>query len=116
MLKLNHKEYADTNLIKSVPHTTFFNLNIYPILNQLETEAGLLSDLAEACKEFTCDCTNIGNPNEINDFIYDNLLNFQNIYTSYSKITESKYHFIRIDENINEIDAENLYSDVILSN
>ena len=116
MLKLNHKEYTDTNLIKSVHHTEYFNLNIYPILNQLETEAGLLSDLAEACKDFTCDCTNIGNSNEINDFIYDNLLNFQNIYTSYSKITESKYHFIRIDENINDDIAENLYSDVILSN
>ena len=116
MLKLNHKEYSDTNLIKSVPHTTFFNLNIYPILNQLETEAGLLSDLAEACGNLTCDCTNIGIPNEINDFIYDNLLNFQNIYTSYSKITESKYHFIRIDENIDNTVAENLYSDVILSN
>jgi len=116
MLNLNRKEYTDTNLIKSVPHTEYFNLNIYPILNQLETEAGLLSDLAEACGNLTCDCTNIGNPNEINEFIYDNLLNFKNIYTNYSKITESKYHFIRIDEFIDNTFAENLYSDVILSN
>lgn len=50
LLKLNKKEYSDNGFFKVIPHPVYFNLKIYNI-NELEKEAGLMSDFAEAFLE-----------------------------------------------------------------
>jgi hypothetical protein len=47
-MELNRKEYPDTGLFEKRYVEEYCNLNIYPRVNEIETEAGLLSDFAEA--------------------------------------------------------------------
>ena len=48
---LNKKEYPDNGVFTKLFHEKYFNLKIYPLVNDLEKEAGLLSDFAEAYKD-----------------------------------------------------------------
>jgi glycosyltransferase involved in cell wall biosynthesis len=47
-MKLNGKDYPDTGLFEKKYIEEYCNLEIYPKVNEIETEAGLLSDFAEA--------------------------------------------------------------------
>ena len=71
---INKKEY---NNFISKYHETYFNLEIYPVLNELETIAGLMSDLAEMYTDVNYII--VGNPtSDYNLFITVNLKNFNN--------------------------------------
>ena len=48
MIELNRKEYPDTGVFEKKYIEEYCNLKIYPKVNEIETEAGLLSDFAEA--------------------------------------------------------------------
>jgi hypothetical protein len=74
---INKKEY-NSSLFVSKFHETYFNLNIYPILNELETIAGLMSDLAEMYNEIKLNANYTVIANETKEFIIDNLHNFDN--------------------------------------
>ena len=75
---INKKEYNSSIFVPKF-HETYFNLNIYPILNELETIAGLMSDLAEMYNELMNGKVNYKViANERKQFIIDNLHNFDN--------------------------------------
>jgi predicted O-methyltransferase YrrM len=77
---INKKTYPDNGFFKPVFHEEYFNLKIYPSINELEKEAGLMSDFAEACvDEGLLPIHNIyGNEKSENImFLKDNLLNFK---------------------------------------
>ena len=79
---INKKEY---NNFISKYHETYFNLEIYPVLNELETIAGLMSDLAEMYTDVNYII--VGNPtSDYNLFITDNLKNFNNDKISAKRI------------------------------
>ena len=83
-MKLNKKEYFDTGVFQKKYIEEYCNLEIYPKINELETEAGLLSDFAEAFQlEQTPATIDIyGNADlESIQFLKDNLLNFVEIST-----------------------------------
>ena len=71
---INKKEYNSSIFVPKF-HETYFNLDIYPILNELETIAGLMSDLAEMYTEVNYTVI----ANETKQFIIDNLHNFDKI-------------------------------------
>ena len=78
MITLNKKEYNDTGIFKNKYIEEYCNLNIYPLINELETEAGLMSEFAEAFKDENTPATFdiYGNDTESIQFLKDNLLNF----------------------------------------
>ena len=79
---INKKVY---NNFISKYHETYFNLEIYPVLNELETIAGLMSDLAEMYTDVNYII--VGNPtSDYNLFITDNLKNFNNDKISAKRI------------------------------
>ena len=75
---INKKKYPDNGYFKLVLHEMYFNLQIYPMINQLEREAGLMSDLAEAYLEenITSKYQLYGPYDESIMFLEDNLRNF----------------------------------------
>jgi len=79
IITINKKDYVDTGLFKPTFIEEYCNLNIYPLVNEIETEAGLLSDLAEALFKVNlpASCNVYGNGNlESIQLLKDNLLNF----------------------------------------
>jgi len=79
-IEINRKKYTDRGFFKSKFHEEYFNLKIYPMINQLEREAGLLNEFAEAYLEENVSTSYIiyGNENcESMEFLKDNLLNFK---------------------------------------
>ena len=107
MIKLNKRDYQDTGIFKEKYIEEYCNLKIYPLINELETEAGLLSDFAEAFqnenKPATCDI--YGPEVESIKFLKDNLLNF---------VKESEIVIGYIDYTITQF--ENLkYTTVLLA-
>jgi glycosyltransferase involved in cell wall biosynthesis len=107
MITLNQKEYQDNAIFKEKFIEEYCNLKIYPLVNEIETEAGLLSDFAEAFQDLqtpaTCDI--YGAELESIQFLKDNLLNF---------VTESKIVIGYIDYTITQF--ENLkYTTVLLA-
>lgn len=94
---LNKKEYLDSGIFKKTHIEEFCNLNIYPLINQLEKEAGLLSDFAEAWDGAYYSI--YGNGEDIL-FLKDNLLQYNNNknnvivychqdFTDFNKITSA---------------------------
>ena len=83
-ITINKKEYPDDDLFILQFHETYFNLKIYPILNSLETISGLMSDLAEMYffENFKVNYSIIGNVNSTLLFLSNNLLNFDNLFSS----------------------------------
>jgi len=78
-ISLNRKKYPDNGFFKIKHHEQYFNLKIYPMLNELEREAGLLSEFAEAYLEEGIISSYIIYGNESHEnllFLKDNLLNF----------------------------------------
>ena len=75
---INKIEYPD-NSFEHVHNEEYFNLNIYPELNDLETEAGILSDIAEAYIEenFTSEFEHFGEDTPRYRFINNHVQNFQ---------------------------------------
>ena len=75
---LNKKEYPDNGVFTKLFHEKYFNLKIYPLVNDLEKEAGLLSDFAEAYKDSGSSAKYLvfGEETKVS-FIKDNLLNFE---------------------------------------
>ena len=83
-MKLNKKEYNDTGFFQKKYIEEYCNLNIYPKINEIETEAGLLSDIAEAFAMENSPATfDIygDSKSEAIQFLQDNLLNSVNIST-----------------------------------
>ena len=92
---INKKEY---NNFISKYHETYFNLEIYPVLNELETIAGLMSDLAEMYTDVNYII--VGNPtSDYNLFITDNLKNFNNDKISAKRI--AYYDSVANESNFN---------------
>ena len=82
MLTLNKKEYLlnpkGNGFFKIIHHEVYFNLKIYNI-DELEKEAGLMSDFAEAFLEEGMQAMYqvYSEATEDIDFLKDNLLNFK---------------------------------------
>ena len=75
-------------------HTEYFNLKIYPAVNELEREAGLLSDFAEAfLEEGLISTSQIYGDQESESikFIQDNLKNFNENGTMIVSYLDSNY-------------------------
>jgi len=116
---LNKKKYKNSGIFKNGFIEEYCNLNIYPLVGILEREAGLLSDIDEAC---TCENIQTGyticGDNERTDFIKDNLLNFTHgnfiTYIDESIIDESIIDESIIDEYIKNIEILKL-SDFVLT-
>jgi len=81
MVTLNKKEYQDNGFFKTKYIEEYCNLKIYPGINELETEAGLMSDFAEAfaIEESPATFDIYGDSKlESIQFLQDNLLNSVN--------------------------------------
>ena len=77
MVLINKKIYKDNGFFVEKHHEEYFNLEIYPMINELEREAGLLSDFAEAFKS-KCNFIHFGDDTlEPVQFINNNV-NFDN--------------------------------------
>jgi hypothetical protein len=78
---INKRKYhVKNNTFVFKHHTEYFNLKIYPAVNELEREAGLLSDFAEAYLEDGISTSYIiygDQESESIKFIQDNLKNFK---------------------------------------
>jgi uncharacterized protein YbcV (DUF1398 family) len=89
MITVNHKEYNDTGIFQKKYIDEYCNLHIYPQINELETEAGLMSDFAEAfqMENIPASYTVYADPHlEYIQFLKDNLLHFitsSNIIVAY---------------------------------
>ena len=97
MVLINKKEYPGTHF-KEQFNEEYFNLKIYPQLNELETDSGFISDFVEAyeLEGKTLEVEVRGN-NELTDFVRDNTPKTKSL----SKIVYVN-HFEKI-ENIENI-------------
>jgi len=78
-ISLNRKKYISHGFFKTQFNEEYFNLKIYPMINELEKEAGLLSEFAEAYLEegISTSYKIYGDEShESMQFLKDNLLNF----------------------------------------
>jgi predicted O-methyltransferase YrrM len=98
MVLINKKEYPGTHF-KEIHNEEYFNLKIYPQLNELETDAGFISDFVEAyqLEGKTLEVEIRGNC-ELTDFVRDNTPKTKSL----SKIVYVYSHFekIEIPDNI----------------
>jgi len=97
---INKKKYhVKNNTFVFKHHTEYFNLKIYPAVNELEREAGLLSDFAEAfLEEGLISTSQIYGDQESESikFIQDNLKNFNENGTMIVSYLDPSYK-----ENVN---------------